>query len=286
MPAIVELFQTLSDRAPEIADAITRMLDKMSEKDTITAFNHLLSLTIITIDLLTATLGFLVTSFNQDVEDFKHGGQLIKDVFANVAEFMIRFERSSLEIVGTMIEGILRLFSKLPGPMGAPFRSALASVIRARAGINKQLDALQQRIYRLRGTSIEITTYYREVVLRNPGSGAFASAREQPRATGGIVGAQAGGIMGGRGMASGGLSGFSRVLVGEQGPELVNLPVGSKVTPAGQTRAQLEHAAGGGGGRLVLEVRSGGSRMDDLLVEIMRKAIRARGGDVQAVLGT
>jgi hypothetical protein len=87
-------------------------------------------------------------------------------------------------------------------------------------------------------------------------------------------------------MASGGLSGFSRVLVGEQGPELVNLPVGSKVTPAGQTRAQLEHAAGGGGGRLVLEVRSGGSRMDDLLVEIMRKAIRARGGDVQAVLGT
>jgi hypothetical protein len=86
-------------------------------------------------------------------------------------------------------------------------------------------------------------------------------------------------------MASGGLSGFSRVLVGEQGPELVNLPVGSKVTPAGQTRAQLDQP-GGQGGRLVLELRSGGSRFDDLLVEIMRKAIRARGGDVQAVLGS
>jgi hypothetical protein len=51
-------------------------------------------------------------------------------------------------------------------------------------------------------------------------------------------------------------------------------------------------AAGGTGGggtmvtsRHVLEVRSGGSRMDALLVEVLRKAVQDRGGNVQFVLG-
>lgn len=37
--------------------------------------------------------------------------------------------------------------------------------------------------------------------------------------------------------------------------------------------------------RIVLEIRSGGSRMDDLLVEIIQRAVNNRGGDVLAVLG-
>jgi hypothetical protein len=97
-------------------------------------------------------------------------------------------------------------------------------------------------------------------------------------------GGASGGIMGGgRGMASGGIGGGRQVLVGEQGPELVNLPFGSKVTPAGQTRAAL--AKGNGEQRVIVEIRSGGSRMDDLLVELLRGAVRSRGGNVQTVLG-
>lgn len=72
-------------------------------------------------------------------------------------------------------------------------------------------------------------------------------------------------------------------LVGEQGPELVRLPFGSQVTGAGQTRAAL--AGGGGGGRIVLEINSGGSRLDDLILEVLRRAVRVRGGNVQLVLG-
>jgi hypothetical protein len=67
-------------------------------------------------------------------------------------------------------------------------------------------------------------------------------------------------------------------IVGERGPELVDLPRGARVTP--------NSALAGAGGRVVLEIRSGGSRLDDLLVEILRKSIRSRGGDVQIVLGT
>jgi len=63
-------------------------------------------------------------------------------------------------------------------------------------------------------------------------------------------------------------------VVGERGPELVSLTEGAQVTPLRS-----------GGQAPVLEIRSGGSALDDLLVEILRGAIRKRGGNVQAVLG-
>lgn len=99
--------------------------------------------------------------------------------------------------------------------------------------------------------------------------------------------------IGGRPMASGGISGAGHAaeggprgnltLVGEQGPELIDLAPGSMVHPAGTTRNML--SAGGGTQRVVLELRSSGSRVDDLLLEILRDAISVRGGDVQVVLG-
>ncbi len=54
---------------------------------------------------------------------------------------------------------------------------------------------------------------------------------------------------------------------------LALLQAGEKVTPPGRSD------------RMVLEIRSGGSKMDDLLVEILQRAVRLRGGDVQLVLG-
>ncbi|MFI6270737.1 hypothetical protein [Micromonospora zamorensis] len=64
-------------------------------------------------------------------------------------------------------------------------------------------------------------------------------------------------------------------IVGERGPELVSLARGAQVTPLN----------GRGGGSVVIELRSGGTAMDDLLVEILRGAIKRRGGDVQLALG-
>jgi hypothetical protein len=72
--------------------------------------------------------------------------------------------------------------------------------------------------------------------------------------------------------------------VGEQGPELARLPYGSTVYPAGRSRQMA--MAGGGGQTVVLEVRSSGNRLDDLLVELLRGRIRViSGGDVQKALG-
>jgi phage-related protein len=65
------------------------------------------------------------------------------------------------------------------------------------------------------------------------------------------------------------------VMPGAPGSEgLALLQAGETVTPAGQ------------GGAMVLEIHSGGSKLDDLLVEVLRKAVRNKGGSVQVVLGS
>jgi len=56
---------------------------------------------------------------------------------------------------------------------------------------------------------------------------------------------------------------------------LALLRAGEQVSPAGL----------GGGGRIVLELRAGGTALDQLLVEVLARAVRVRGGDVQVVLG-
>lgn len=65
------------------------------------------------------------------------------------------------------------------------------------------------------------------------------------------------------------------IMPGAPGTEgLALLQAGERVTPAGQS------------GPVVLEIRSGGSTLDDLLVEVLRKTIRGKGGNVQLVLGS
>jgi hypothetical protein len=115
------------------------------------------------------------------------------------------------------------------------------------------------------------------------------------KAAGGIVGAA----------ASGGIR-SNLTWVGEQGPELVNLAPGTRVwsspdskrmqqqawasmlnTPRGGMRHAQGRGAVVGGGRAepqVIEIRSSGSDIDELLLKILRKAINNRGGNVQVVL--
>jgi hypothetical protein len=115
------------------------------------------------------------------------------------------------------------------------------------------------------------------------------------KAAGGIVGAAAsGGIRGGL------------TLVGEQGMELADLPVGSRVWSNPDTRRKLAAAqapwasmlntprrsygsapAGSGGQQdvhVTLELRSSGTPQDELLLRQLRGAIRVRGGNVNVVL--
>ncbi|MGV9803920.1 hypothetical protein ACWDTP_38395, partial [Mycobacterium sp. NPDC003449] len=91
------------------------------------------------------------------------------------------------------------------------------------------------------------------------------------KATGGVIGAAGGGPR------------SALTLVGEQGPEVVRLPYGSSVYPAGQSR-QMMRGAGGRAEPVVIEIRSSGSDLDEVLLKILRRAIKIRGGNAQLVL--
>lgn len=119
---------------------------------------------------------------------------------------------------------------------------------------------------------ITLTTIYKTIGSKpkiNPGNRSAASDE--------ILGNAAGGV------ASGGNSGWT--WTGEQGPELVRLPQGSMVYPAGQSQQMAAQAGGGGGTTLVLE--SDGTRVSDFLIEMLREGIRQKtGGNVQRAIGS
>lgn len=92
-----------------------------------------------------------------------------------------------------------------------------------------------------------------------------------PHASGGPVGAA----------ATGGPRG-NRVLVGENGPEVVDLPTGSLVHPSANTRSMMR----GGGATFVFEVGGNGSDLDRMFLEWLRKTVRVKGGgNVQVAFG-
>jgi hypothetical protein len=79
-------------------------------------------------------------------------------------------------------------------------------------------------------------------------------------------------------LASGGLIARAGLaMVGEKGPEVVSLPEGAQVHRSGTGPSS-------GPTQIVLRIDSAGSRMDDAIVELIRRAVRAQGGDL-AVLG-
>lgn len=98
------------------------------------------------------------------------------------------------------------------------------------------------------------------------------------RAHGGIIGAQGGGPR------------SAMTLVGEAGPEIVELPFGSRVIPAGETRNRMAQGdmSPGGGGSVTVEFDFAGATtpLERAVVEVLRKAVRNKGGNVQVVLGS
>lgn len=138
------------------------------------------------------------------------------------------------------------------------------------AQVKRDLDSVPDSTYKK-----FVMTYVQQVIgnapVGNPPGYGFIGNRAQ----GGPIGHAAEG---------GGRTGLT--WVGEHGPELLKLPAGAFVNPAGaSSRAAAMGGGGGGNATVTLEVVSGGAKMDDFLVEILRKAVRARGGNVQIVLG-
>lgn len=99
-----------------------------------------------------------------------------------------------------------------------------------------------------------------------------------------MLGMAHGGIAGKIGQAATGGVRSNMTMVGENGPELVDLAPGSHVRSNPDTRRIM--GASGGGQRVILEINSSGSPVDEFLATILQRVVKVRGGNVQlAIMG-
>lgn len=132
--------------------------------------------------------------------------------------------------------------------------------------LRSRIRAARAELASIRNKHITISASY---YITNPG----LLAKAHGRAHGGVVGTA----------ATGGVRN-NMTLVGEQGPELVDLPAGSRVRSNPDTRRLMGGGAQGEGGTQLV-IQSSGRRVDDMLIEMLREAIKVRGGDPVRVLG-
>ncbi|MGV1010410.1 MAG: hypothetical protein ACOYBY_17725 [Dermatophilaceae bacterium] len=224
--------------------------------------------------------------------------------------------RSSLRVVASVLRGVGRAITAIASPAVAEIRRQIRSLTSTahsnRSELRQVGHALQTLGHwaakvapiagRLLANNLRATGAAIRFVVSAVGAGVRAfnrlagAARSAGRAARGafsgvadtissvvgvLPGFRTGGVTGRA--ATGGPRG-NQVLVGESGPEVVNLPTGSTVYPNGNRRIM----GGGGGGvaEVRLMVSSGGTQLDRLLVEVLRKSIRSAGGNVQVVLGS
>lgn len=215
-------------------------------------------------------LGPKLDKANAAFQDFKNGVSGTFDSAINkVDQWRDQVDKMPKEV---KLEGNIKdLQSKIDAAKAklktvpASKRAAIQANI---TNLQHQVDAAKRKLNELKNKYVNIfTTAYVTEQFR-----AGRGVNVPGMAHGGITGAASGGPRDGW------------TLVGEAGPELARLPYGTSVIPSGQSKAMLG-AGGGGASTVVLEIHSGGSALDDVLVQILRKAIRVRGGNVQVVLG-
>ncbi|MGW1463837.1 hypothetical protein ACWCPT_05715 [Streptomyces sp. NPDC002308] len=134
--------------------------------------------------------------------------------------------------------------------------------------LQRKVNAAKSAIAGVHGKTVSVMVQYRE--SHNPSS--FAAS---------IGGYAHGGITG----AAGGGPRSRRTLVGEHGPEIVDLAPGSRVRSNPDTKRMLAGGTAGGGQPMVVQLMLDGRQLAEVMVDPLRGVVQARGGSVQAVLG-
>lgn len=262
----------------------------------------------------------MMEAFNEllgeiDIEGFLAG---LGDAFGKLAD-MVKKNKKEIgllfDFIGYVVIGAILVLGKLVGMWGSMVRAVKTAIARVQ-DLLSWLSRLKNKTVRFSAPGLSALIravrtaidWVRNLRGKRLGfsisgiSGAISAVRTLIGWIGRLhgknitvsVGAQVGktltDILGRIGFAHGGIvgaaSGGARsalTMVGEHGPELVRLPPGSQVHSNPDSMRMMSRE---GSNRTVIEIRSGGSRVDDLLVDILKKAIRYRGGDVQGVLGT
>jgi hypothetical protein len=207
------------------------------------------------------------TAFDGALKGLKSKG-LSKDLIQQIGEAGI--EGGGLETAGALLGASSSEISSVNSLQGQIAKAATsAGKTTADAVYGAAIKAQQKLVDSLKGQQAKLEKAMNNLAKVMEKSISKAIGK---KASGGIVGAA----------ASGGLRG-GLTWVGEHEPELLDLPVGSRVRSGPDSRRMA--AMGGGGPAVVqLEIRSGGSPYDEFLAKELRRFVRVRGGNVQVAL--
>lgn len=177
--------------------------------------------------------------------------------------FKVRKLKADISDWQSKLDAAKRKLKSVPDSKKAKIRADISDlsdkILNARAKINS-----------VHGKTITFT--YRTIGYI-PSASSVNAMSHQNRATGGVVGMA----------ATGGARG-NRVMVGEHGPEIVDLAPGSHVMSNPDTRSFL---SGGGQGASLMHItlQIGDKALGEVVIDPIRRIVRSKGGNVQAVLG-
>ncbi len=166
---------------------------------------------------------------------------------------------------------------------------AMRTALKAAGLTTDQMDELEKELKAAkRAGDSWAKTYVAKYHVKYSSSGSKTGNFGEGGDYSGVGGLASGGIKG----AASGASWSGLTMVGEHGPELIDLPAGSRVSSAPDTQRMLSggHPAGGIPSfssqtlKLVLDP-SAGSKLTRAIMEMIRAEIRTEGGNVQTVLG-
>lgn len=168
--------------------------------------------------------------------------------------------RKFMDAMLFVAEAAVRAFGWVPG-LGDKLAEARNGIAKFRKQVNDELDKINRNI------NITVRTHYTD-----PKTGrGWSSGQGQSRDNG---------------KASGGITGSGLTWVGEYGPELLNMPAGSAVRSAGDSK-RLASAGGGGrgGGPMVVNLVLDGRTLATAMLDPFRDLSDNFGGSTQAMLG-
>lgn len=199
---------------------------------------------------------------------------VIKNIFVNGKQLVLDFASAAIDWLERILDAAFIAFSWIPG-IGGKLASAKAAFRDARENINAELGKIKDKT-----VTIRMRTF--GLAAANAAVGVASTLAALGYASGGIAGMLPQNV--GR-AASGGIR-SNLTLVGERGPELVDLAPGSRVHSNEDSQRMLSAGSGGEGGWVEARwVGSGNVLIDSIMSGIQLKVSRQFGGSVQAAMG-
>lgn len=275
LEAAVPVFNALSESLPGLGDDMSRFFQLIADSGPgatqfMADFVEILGKSFIAI-------GYVVKGLSAVVNGMHESAQAGANLF-------VAMGTTILSVLTTIVDGIVATFGSLPFGVGDAVKASAVKFYEFRATALGVFEDISNRfndpVYltpKVNMGAADATERWIDNLARprfvhfiagSPPSSGSASQY----AHGGIVGAATGGVHSGM------------RLVGEQGPELVNLAPGSKVTPAGATRNMLNGQ--GSHEKRVIELTVNAILEGRILKDFIKQTVSIDGGgSVQAAFG-